>query len=556
MSIHKRIYGYVYFFTHFLTLDTRVRSFLLYYTLACWCIPSSIPNMKQNVFVAVFFTWMLFITPASANVLINEIAWMGTDVSSTNEWIELYNSDANPIDISGWKIDADDGSPSIPLSGIISSKGYFLIERTDDETIPNIPADLVVAFGNGLSNAGETLRLRNQSAIVIDTVIGGTDWVNIGGDKTTKATAQRTMNSWVTGVATPRAQNITQVGEVLGAQTNTSSETNVNSSPNSVGQSNATVVTSSVTGTPRKLTPAEIFPRSDIAVSAGDDKRVLATFPVVFTGVASGVYGEPLDYALYNWNFGDGGTGEGKMVTHTYDLPGEYLATLDVRWSKYTRTDRMSVLVTVPEVVIGKIISGDGGYVEILNHTDREMDMSGWSITGGVSGTRFIFPSHSIILAKKVLLLPNRISHLGDTMESITLHYPDGRIAFEVNKGTQILLPTQQNIPNTTGDVTRTSAQGKNILTQHARTLTEEISGATSTVATVLWEKDPSVHEANVASRALVIDSNSKWLLALLTIILIVFAGFLIAKSHRDDVMASDEYAIIEDIIEGGDDLK
>ena len=37
-----------------------------------------------------------------ADVRINEVAWMGTLVSSNDEWIELYNTGSNEIDLSGW----------------------------------------------------------------------------------------------------------------------------------------------------------------------------------------------------------------------------------------------------------------------------------------------------------------------------------------------------------------------------------------------------------------------------------------------------------------------
>ena len=49
------------------------------------------------------------------------------------------------------------------LSGTISANGFYLIERTDDNTISNIAADLATAFsgsgGSGLSNSGEVLNL-------------------------------------------------------------------------------------------------------------------------------------------------------------------------------------------------------------------------------------------------------------------------------------------------------------------------------------------------------------------------------------------------------------
>ena len=75
------------------------------------------------------------------DVVISEIAWMGTTTSSADEWIELYNNTSSPIDVTGWTLSADDGTPSITLSGTIPASSYWLLERTDDSTVPGVPAD-------------------------------------------------------------------------------------------------------------------------------------------------------------------------------------------------------------------------------------------------------------------------------------------------------------------------------------------------------------------------------------------------------------------------------
>ena len=49
---------------------------------------------------------------APLDVVISEIAWSGTATSSYDEWLELYNNTANPIDLSGWTLSAADGTPS------------------------------------------------------------------------------------------------------------------------------------------------------------------------------------------------------------------------------------------------------------------------------------------------------------------------------------------------------------------------------------------------------------------------------------------------------------
>jgi phosphatidylserine/phosphatidylglycerophosphate/cardiolipin synthase-like enzyme len=151
----------------------------------------------------------------SLNIIINEVAWMGTTASYNDEWLELYNNTSSAIDLSGWTLKALDGSPAISLSGSISAGGYYLLERTDDNTVSEVNADLV--YTGALGNSGETLELRDSSGNLIDSVDA---WY--AGDNTSKATMERIdsqasgteSTNWVTstdtyteGYGTPRTLN-------------------------------------------------------------------------------------------------------------------------------------------------------------------------------------------------------------------------------------------------------------------------------------------------------------------------------------------------------------
>ncbi|RLC79600.1 MAG: hypothetical protein DRJ03_23240, partial [Chloroflexi bacterium] len=43
-------------------------------------------------------------TANAGDVVINEVAWMGTAANSSDEWIELYNTTGSSIDIGNWSI--------------------------------------------------------------------------------------------------------------------------------------------------------------------------------------------------------------------------------------------------------------------------------------------------------------------------------------------------------------------------------------------------------------------------------------------------------------------
>ncbi|WLD94271.1 phospholipase D-like domain-containing protein [Alkalihalobacillus sp. AL-G] len=175
---------------------------------------------------------------ANGEVVINEAAWMGTNVSYNNEWIELYNPTGNPISLEGWTLSTADGTPSISLSGSIPAKDYYLLERTADSTVSAVTANQI--YSGSLSNSGELLVLKDESGIEIDSV---DQWY--AGDNETKATMERidpaisgtTATNWKTatdsyeeGLGTPASgamssatgcdtstEQINQVSETLGA---------------------------------------------------------------------------------------------------------------------------------------------------------------------------------------------------------------------------------------------------------------------------------------------------------------------------------------------------
>jgi hypothetical protein len=121
------------------------------------------------------------------DVVISEVAWMGTSASASDEWIELYNNTNQTISLTGWTL-SDGGDINIMLSGTIPANGFFLLERTDDTTVSDITADQL--YSGTLSNSGETLTLKDSLGNVIDTANGnGGAWP--AGDESTRSTMER-----------------------------------------------------------------------------------------------------------------------------------------------------------------------------------------------------------------------------------------------------------------------------------------------------------------------------------------------------------------------------
>ena len=147
-------------------------------------------------------------------IIINEIAWMGTLKNSSDEWIELYNKTDKNIPLQGWTLKAIDKTPTINLEGIIPAQGFYLLERTDDNTVSDIPADQI--YVKALSNSGEILQLFDSQDDIVDEINCKAGWID--GDNQTKQTMERKRSenlgiakeNWQTSQApegTPKSKN-------------------------------------------------------------------------------------------------------------------------------------------------------------------------------------------------------------------------------------------------------------------------------------------------------------------------------------------------------------
>jgi len=162
--------------------------------------------MKKTIVIAVLL--MPFICRAEVgSVVINEICWMGTDVSANDEWIELKNTGASIISLDGWQLKAEDGAPSIGLKGKINAHGFFILERTDDSSCPGVKADII--YKGVLSNSGETLILLNSKGDIVDRIEPASGW-SAGSNETKRTMERKDGLTWQTSAVingTPKEKN-------------------------------------------------------------------------------------------------------------------------------------------------------------------------------------------------------------------------------------------------------------------------------------------------------------------------------------------------------------
>ena len=105
----------------------------------------------------------------TAQVVINEIHYNPNGETSAEEFIELFNTGENAIDVSGWMI-SDAVEFSIPEGTLIPSNGYLVIGE-DPGTLNSVFGITALGPWEGrLRNTGEEIDLRNAFGILQDQV--------------------------------------------------------------------------------------------------------------------------------------------------------------------------------------------------------------------------------------------------------------------------------------------------------------------------------------------------------------------------------------------------
>jgi len=331
-----------------------------------------------------FIMASVFLSPtiSEAAIIINEIAWMGSAASANHEWIELHNTNSEAIDVTGWTL-RDGMNLNINLSGIIQGGAYVVLERTSDESAPGTA---FLIYTGALVNTGATLTLRNAEGAIVDQVAGGENWQNVGGDNTTKETAQYTQAGWVTDLPTPGAPNNTG---------------RINSSSNSSGSNQVAAANPrSVASNSRSNTVSLTIPNTTLQLRVDGQSMAYVNQSLRFSGLATGVAPRIIDSLRYNWNFGDTNTATGKEVVYSFNYPGTYVVTLRAGYARHDQVVRHEITILPVNFSLTRNEQGD---IQLHNDAPYDVDISGYRLVGIET---LVLPPHSIMLPRSTITIP------------------------------------------------------------------------------------------------------------------------------------------------------
>ena len=295
--------------------------------------------------------------PAYASVVITEIMYDLEGTDTGREWIEIQNTGSAQIDLTGWKLFEASTNHGIaaanPQTFVLLAGAYAVIADNIEKFLLDWPGFSGTIFDSAfsLSNAGETLILRDAELADKESVVYSSDWGANGDGKS----LQKVGNEWVAALPAPGEGPVNQAF---------SEDPGTGASNNNAQQISS--------GGPVTMADSA----SKLKAHAGEDRAVLAGAEVGFSASAEGFTEDSINNARFLWNFGDGYVGEGKNAAHVFVYPGVYSVLLNVLFAGDSASDFAQITAVENPVVISEI--KPGAFLEIYNNSPRKIDFSGF----------------------------------------------------------------------------------------------------------------------------------------------------------------------------------
>jgi hypothetical protein len=127
--------------------------------------------MKTNIFrIMVLFSMSSLL--GYGQIVINEINYNSAPDFDPEDWVELYNFDDDPVDVSNWVFKDDDNANEFIIpSGTIMNPGTYLVLTKDLTAFQALFPSVSPVIGDmdfGLSKKGELVRLYDAAGVIVD----------------------------------------------------------------------------------------------------------------------------------------------------------------------------------------------------------------------------------------------------------------------------------------------------------------------------------------------------------------------------------------------------
>ncbi len=387
--------------------------------------------------------------PAFASPVISEVMWMGTDLSTSDEWLEIHNPESDDIDLSGWSVTSVNSSAKEIVSlrfqtGTVIAAGEYLVLASKSAASSRLLADpFTVSSALSLPNTKLLLRLRDAENAVIDEVDDGVGSPFAGDNPSgtgAKASMQRIdplalgnlKSNWMTSTTSAGFDEGSRSFGTPGLPSDIEPELEPDP-PSADPQEIATCVD-----------PLEIA----IAVQSGPliaVGKATVNFQAVATlGSLSGV--------VCSWSYGDGFSSTScNPPVHSFVGAGIYSVRLEAKNQCDTTLQQEQIVQVLPDPTVAQTSSAqavwyDGSrlvfkgalpnptgtdtgkeWIEIKNLEQKAVDLRGWKLAVGETSIQSYLLKDSIGPNSTLRLYDSELKFkLPNTMTKIQLIAPNG----------------------------------------------------------------------------------------------------------------------------------
>jgi hypothetical protein len=368
----------------------------------------------EKYFLFIFLSLSIFIFPfvGHAQILFSEIMYDIEGTDSGREWIEIYNSGSEGIDLSGYKLFENNVNHSLTITrgnSTIPTLGYAILADNPEKFLidnPNFNGNLFdSAFS--LNNSGEVLSIKDSSGIIIDTITYDPVW----GGNDDGTTLQRTDALWIANDPTAGEQNLTT--PKVEEDTDESSDNSSSGSDISTHdeQSSISVYT----------------PKIYLKTSIGRNRIVNIHSPIKFEVE----HNQDKSVRLKTiWNMGNGDRMKGRKIEYIFDSVDAYNLVALSGYQGFEAVSRTKVYVIRPDMGISVYkdeIDNQIVYLNLKNNATKETNIGKFKVE--YAGKSFIFPENTILSGSSSISISSQITHFKaslDQTEQPVLYYPDG----------------------------------------------------------------------------------------------------------------------------------
>ncbi len=363
---------------------------------------------------------------AGAKIVISELLWSGSDLSSADEWIELTNIGSGTISLSGWTLTKISGGLEeemlmLPANAAVGSSGFFLIANNDESSSRLSREPDLVDASVSLANTQLLIRLYDQSGSLVDAADDGVGAPFAGLNGATKASMERIdlsgsgqmKTNWQTAFTfwnfddgaplfgTPKAQNGT--GPSIDTfppreATNFAAEIAAETSTGSVGARHSVPLQISWTPSTSLDLESQTLRWNGTGITLSKSATGLT-----LSGIGTGV-----TFTLRSTDvLGNTSTG---ITTVSREFPN----------------------VKITEVLANPAGNDDEEWIEIGNLGKEAVDVSGWILDEGNSSGDFRIPSPFILLPLEHRMFPKSQTNLPLTNDGEMLSVKRGSTVMDV----------------------------------------------------------------------------------------------------------------------------